>query len=340
MAASGKKFKKIAVNEIVPFDHPELSTQVKQIIFDYYFDDSISLLKTPFTFFGISSLEKQIMRLSFYAAPLDDVEALVRCAHARGEKHLANTLTKATLQAIENGDNSFQCEHGKVIEGMADRLLKLYQELLPSSFPTCLEKINFIKHRNKKEKKAMEEANINAIHQVFDAIKQHDENTNMAIQKFKRYVSSTKPIHRLHLLHIAFNMFAKRGIELPRVGKRYGGYDGKLGDQFYFNVIGEIEKELSHRLRQLIYPGIQYVISLDMEPARTLDIDGNHFNSPREGLLLGKNFCFDDSDIDVSDGDNNRRLTTPYFIHCYEQLYLQPNPLKEPAKQFNICAIL
>ena len=136
-----------------------------------------------------------------YAAPLDQVEALVRKAHARKEEHLPNTLTQATGQAIRDGDVSLRDDNKVVIyEGMAEKLMWLCEDLYPIKaypdiFPT-LEQARLAAPLEDKKQIEDKERNYQVkIKEIFDAEnKKNDSNTLSAIQTFKDWTKEISVI--------------------------------------------------------------------------------------------------------------------------------------------------
>lgn len=258
----------------------ESYTGVKKIIYEYAFDgNSECLLKKEFTFFGISSLQKQILALAYHAAPLNDVETLIRKAHARKEEHLSATLIQATKQAILDLDVTLRYAAGEEMsEGMAERLMKLHEELLPNTFSKCLEQAKLVVPLESiEEKETRESLNLAATNQIFDAIKKNDENTAEAIKTFKVFVKNTTTFNRIHLLYLAFDVLVRRSGEFPRINgdAHNGGWYGKLAEQFCFEIIGAaIELDLPARLRQRLKAGIYYIFTSGRDAIRVLDIDG------------------------------------------------------------------
>jgi hypothetical protein len=243
-------------------------------------------------------LQKQILALAYHAAPLDDVEACIKKAHARKEEHLSDTLVQAIKQAIINLDVTIRDERGvEIAEGMAERLMKLHEKLLPDTFPKSLEQARLVAPplEDEKEKSLRESLNLAATNQVFDAIKKNDEKTAAAIETIKDFARNTTLLNRIHLLYVAFDVLARRGGELPRIdGESYGGWYGALADRFCFEIIGAaLERDLPRRIQQILEIGLYYILNGTKKADRRLDIDGRGFRGvPGSDRELGVNCYF------------------------------------------------
>lgn len=275
-------------DEVMPEIWKGSHYDVKRIIWDYAFDPR--WFEKPFSFFR-SSLEQEILALAYYAAPLDKVERYIRTAHAKNEKHLFATLVKAIIEAIKNLDVTIRDEKGEEIaEGMAEKLMKLLEELFPNTSHHCLEMIRLaVPSEDEEVKKAREAANVAAVHQLFDAIKKNDKNTDAAIKNFEEFVKHTSQLNRLHLLFVAFDVLANRGGELD--GKWYGA----LADRICFEAIGiAIEMGFSPRMRKILEIGVFYILNRTKTAERQLDIDGKTFvGRPGSNQELGVNSYYD-----------------------------------------------
>jgi hypothetical protein len=271
---------------------------VRNIIFEYAFSADPTWLKSAFTLFNSPSLEWKILTSAYYAAPLKDIETLVRTSHAREEKHLPLTLIKATKQAIQDGDVTLRDDKNVIIcEGMANKLMMLYNELYPNQYHKCLTEAKRAAPLEDEEKKATRESqNRLKIKQIFDAVKQNDDKTTEAIKTFKDWANSTSVLNRIHLIYVAQQELAARGNELPSVNaKDKGNWNGILGHQFCFKVIGD-------GIQRSLPPFMQIILRFGLE---------NLFYTP---------FVIDPVDLGFDDYD------PPLYSACPANLVRQADP--------------
>ncbi|HVY53490.1 MAG TPA: hypothetical protein VHA13_03120, partial [Gammaproteobacteria bacterium] len=183
------------------------------------------------SFWGNSLLQKQILTLVEYAAPLDEIEKYIRQAHAKNEPFLQDTLIRAIQCAVIGLDQTIRDENGQELrdkegkllnEGMAERLLKLHAELFPENHENALAEARLAPPEESKEaKQKREDANTDAMGNLFTAFIQNDEKAlSEAIETFKTFVKNLKPatitnnqyyLNLLHLISVAFNVLATRG---------------------------------------------------------------------------------------------------------------------------------
>lgn len=239
-------------------------------------------------FFSDSSLQGEILIRARYAAPLDEVEALIRNAHTRDEDHLADTLVKATLRAIRDCDVSIRDDNNNVIhEGMAERLMGLCEELYPKTyaeklFPICLEQARLAEQLENKEQKEDKERDFKAeIKKVFDANKENNDKTAEALQAFKDWTKKLSVADKILAIYLTRVELADRGGELRSIEEKdQGKWYGLLGDRFCNEVIWEaLQKNLSPRQQQIAECGVYYVFnpSSSRKLIRTFDINSASF---------------------------------------------------------------
>ncbi|OAI48517.1 hypothetical protein AYO45_04765 [Gammaproteobacteria bacterium SCGC AG-212-F23] len=289
-----------------------LNTGAKEIIFHYLFNigdmdnqKNYVWLKQPatiHTFFGIPTSQKQILALAEYAGSLDQMEYYILKAYARQESHLQTTLVQAIRLAVIGLDQDIVDENGKILDdGMAEKLLALHKKLFPNDQSKALKAAQEAAPLETKDTKdAREKANVEAINQLFNAFVQNDAVAlPIAINIFTAIVSSTKPtvitnrlyyLNLLHLLHIAFDILARRGGELPAIEGDHGQWYGELANRFCFQIIGAvIQNDLPHRAKQLLISGIYYLFLGNKKAPRHLDISGAYFRGDGTDFLLGVN---------------------------------------------------
>src|SRR5579872_5356104 len=130
-----------------------------------------SVSNRPSLFFHNDTTSKEILYLVKYAGPLDQLGEVIEKAKARNEPHLPDTLRKAITQAIIGLDQTVS----NVDEGIADMLLDFYEESFPDTYSQALEAARCaapLEDHNLKQKR--EEANFNAVNQVFNAFLSSD----------------------------------------------------------------------------------------------------------------------------------------------------------------------
>ncbi len=325
--------------EVTPTTWNGMYFEIKRIIWDFSFDPR--WLMKSFGFFH-SSFEQEILALAYYAAPLEQVEAYIRKAHAKKESHLSATLVLATIQAIMNLDVTILDAKGEVItEGMANRLMKLHEELLPATFPQSLKQIRLaIPLEDENEKCAREDANVAAVTEVFEALKYNDEKTDPAIEKFVAFAKNSTQLNRLHLLYVAFDALTRRGEELPTSKTNDpGGWAGALADRFCYEIIGAaIEKDFSPRMRKILEVGVFYILNRKKEAVRKLDIDGEDFaGTPGAERELGVNSYYDVFWKKQTRGGGLAYRS--FFKTCYDQLYHRCELLLQSDTQLKSSAI-
>src|SRR5579872_264895 len=149
----------------------------------HFFDDEDQCLTKKYTFFGSPSSEKEILALVSNATQLDKVKRCIKKAYARQENNLLNTLVEARKIAIKNLDVNINTKIGGfILPGMAETITQLGNKLYGVKFQEKLEQATpALPIESEKQKQEREDANVAAIHQVFDAIKKNDENTSEAI---------------------------------------------------------------------------------------------------------------------------------------------------------------
>ncbi len=265
-------------------------------------------LDQPLSFWGNSMLQKQILTLVEYAAPLDQVEEYIRKAYARKEPFLQTTLIQAIQRAVIGLDQTICNESGKVLdEGMADRLLKLHAELFPSDHEKVLEEARKAAPKEDKEaKQKRERTNFAAMQNLFSAFIQNDaKGLPDAIMTFKTFVKNLKPavitdnqyyLNLLHLISVAFDVLKQRGNALPAAaGENNGQWYGKLGHRFCVEIIGGIlENDLPPRVKQILRAKLYHVLNGIQKVDRDIDISGVLIRGDYPSFVLGVTSYFDD----------------------------------------------
>ncbi len=285
------------IGEVMPLDIFKGNKDLENMAWQF-FDDECESLKKKYTFFGFPSSEKEIFDLAFNAAPLEEVKSSIKKAYARGENHLLNTLVEARNAAIKGLDVNINIAQGYVLPGMAETITNLGNKLYGVKFQERLEQTTpALTIESEKQKQEREDTNVAAIHQVFDAIKQNNENTSKAIEEFKEFVKGRdiNPLNRLHLLYVAFDILRKRGGELPVVEDCDSGqWRGTLAEKFGNMVVGDaIEKGVTPRIRQLLMGHID-VYSLCHSNRFNYCNDFAFFHAGDPTRKLGKNFYYSD----------------------------------------------
>lgn len=257
---------------------------VRNIIYEYAFSGDPTWLKSTFTLFNSPSLQWKILTSAYYAAPLKDVESLIRTSHAREEKHLPLTLIKATQQAIRDGDVTLRDDKNVFIcEGMANKLMMLYKELYPNQYHKYLTEAKLAAPiETKEEKTVREDRNKAEIKQVFNAVKQNDDKTTEAIKTFKNWANNTSVLNRIHLIYLARKELSERGHELPSVNSEdQGSWYGVLCNQFCFEVIGDaIQRGLPPFMQEILWTGAYNVFNRTACLVREADPDASSFIYP------------------------------------------------------------
>lgn len=120
-----------------------------------------------------SDSQKEILELIRLAGPINDIQRLIKAAHAKNEAHLESTLIQAIKIAAMGLDQTmWRSNSTEISKGLTERLLAWYKELFPQNEKIALAAaINAMPILHTKEKVAREKANLIAVTRVFNAIK-------------------------------------------------------------------------------------------------------------------------------------------------------------------------
>jgi hypothetical protein len=365
MASSASRLEsKVEVTEVLssPFlgiFHNGLP-QIQRLIYDYSSDvRNTEWLNKPLTLFGISLLKQQILALAIYAAPLDQIEAFVRKAHANKETRLQNTLEQAILIAVIGLDRTITniVKKTVLIQGMAETLLSLYAELYPrEDYLRILDKANLASPPYTPEDKKREDSNRAALDAVMRAFRKNDEaNIIAAITAYRNFLAATETeikadtnrynVNIIHHVQAAFGKLCNDGRGLPKVGTEpSGGHDGALADKFCINVIGgEIQRKLPPRVQQLAKRGLKCVLDGFRSDERVIDIDASEFlgNPADTNDILGGKFYYGDDgratarDVRPSGGGFARTCFLQFLDGMYLSIPAVPTPDKKESNVIN-----
>lgn len=325
-------------------DMPSIYPDIANIIYDYWIDkkNCMELFDKPFIFFGL--YDKQILSLVYHAGPLDLIEAYIR----HDPKLLLKIFKKDGIEgtlltfALVGLDQDLIIKNDKPKEGAAGRLLRLYQELLPSSFVQAKKAAMLAAPIEKpQELEKIKSIYLLELTKVFEAIKNDDANTATAVKQFQEFVIHTRParitdnryhLNLLRLAYEAFNLLALRGYELALGGP------GKSYQQFNSEVIGWIQRHHSSRLRQLLKNSLycflwsSYILEDGVRPERPL-INDLLFLKEDPNWEIGQNTYYDDT------GMAKKRVSFPNnLVDCYFYLikrYEMSNQQLHKAWPFN-----
>lgn len=244
--------------------------------------------------FRDSSLQEEILMHAYHAGPFDQLETLIKKAHAREEKHLPDTLIKAALQAMCDGDVAIKDDSNKVIyEGMTEKLLqlcnKLYSDLFSKTlFPAFQKEVGRILPPESKEQiEDKENRYRDKIKEIFKANEKNDSDTSHALETFNKWTENLSMADKFLLTGLAIDELANEGGKLKKVKagpdkEDWGGWYGFLGDRFSNKVIWEaLQTKLSPRLQQVLSCGVYYVFNPQLGRAliRSIDLDASVFAS-------------------------------------------------------------
>ncbi len=330
MTASGKKLEsKNVIEDVMPYENWRLPDPLVKIVMEYAMD--VPFLK-PCFFSGSDHALLKTLFLAEHAGPLDKFEFFARRhitkelenkskTHALLDRtfimgSMQGTLIQLLVSRLDVSIRNEKGEEMKENKGMAESLFGIVAELLPNRLADVREQAELASpDESLDDKQIRESTNVDAITDVFEAIKQNNENiTKQAIETFKEFVKSKKslllndqgyltnnryPMDLLHLMYVAFDVLANRGGELPSInGSDCGRWYGKKADLFCFKIIGESlqQRELDSlpSLRQKLTRGLYYVLNNKPAP-RTIDVDGSAFRGVGSNYLLGVNSYYDDS---------------------------------------------
>lgn len=245
--------------------------------------------------FRDTSSREEISMLASLAAPFPQIDAVVNKAHARKEKHLPETLMKAALQAIRDGDVSLRDDNNVILyEGMTEKLLQLCNNLYPklfseTLFPAFQEKARCaIPLESKEQKEDKENRYRTKIKDIFKANKNNDSDTLPALEVFKNWAAKLSVADKILLTWLARVELANEGgtlQKLEEIEKDTGSYFGFLGNRFCNEVIWDaLQKNLSPRQQQVLRCGVYHVFNPErgIELIRSIDLDSSSFIHNRD----------------------------------------------------------
>jgi len=326
MTASGKKLleTKDPIEDVMPYGIWRFPKPVANIVVEYAWDIP---LQKPFLFSDIDYTFEKILFLVEYAGPLDAFKfAVTRCIKkelSKGEEKINLIDTIFTIDGMQGTliqllvsrlDVSIRNEKGDEIDkGMAESFIDIVAALLPNRLGEVQKQAGLAAPpENKEKKRERESINLAALNQVFDAIKQNDEEiTKQAIETFKEFVKNKKSFLRndkgylmnnqyymdlIHLIYVAFDVLSNRAEELPPINADdCGQWYGKKADRFCFEIIGAtLQLDLPPRIRQVLKNGIYDILKHHKTAERIIDVDGEIFRGVGSDYVLGVNSYYDD----------------------------------------------
>ena len=337
------------IEDLLPRDAVELPEAIVNLITEYIPEtETLFQLPKPFLFSGNECLLEKILFLAEYAGPLDKFDYLARklikneldkgAKDAKEHVLLTKKLTIGKCQGtliqclVINMDQTIRDAKGvELDEGMAERFIKIIEELLPKKLEKVKEQARMAAPPEDEKAKLKRESNNSAeANRLFDAFIQGDQNViKHAIERFKAFVKSIEInsmndkgylinnqycVNLIHLIGECIDVLANRGGELTPINAQdQGRWYGKKADRFCFEIIGaflQLEQWLPPRLKQILRleDGLYSLFNEGKKPDRTsLDVSGDFFRGVGTNYLLGANSYY--SDFGLFCGGRRRRDT-------------------------------